>query len=80
MGVEPEEAGDIYSPPALLLALKTSPTSATHWERREALQEGVDCQGPRYKLELGEPRSCSKKMTRTSGGIAGSDQVLYTLN
>jgi hypothetical protein len=37
MGVEPEEAGDIYSPPALLLVLKTSPTSATHWERREAL-------------------------------------------
>ena len=39
MGLEPEKAGNIYSPPALLLALKTSPRRAIHWERWEALRQ-----------------------------------------
>jgi hypothetical protein len=41
MGMEPEEAGNIYFPPALLLALKTSPRSAFHWERWKALRQLV---------------------------------------
>lgn len=39
MGMELEEAGNIYFPPALLLALKTSPRSTIHWERLEALRQ-----------------------------------------
>ena len=39
MGLEPEEAGNIYFPPATLLAHKTSPRSRIHWERWEALRQ-----------------------------------------
>lgn len=39
MGLEPEEAGNIYFPPALFLAHKTSPRSRIHWERWEALRQ-----------------------------------------
>ena len=39
MGLEPEEAGNIYFPPATLLALKASPRSPIHWERWEALRQ-----------------------------------------
>lgn len=41
MGLEPEEAGNIYFPPATLLAMKTSPRSPIHWERWEALHQLV---------------------------------------
>ena len=39
MGLEPEEAGNIYFPAALFLAHKTSPRSRIHWERWEALRQ-----------------------------------------
>ena len=39
MGLDPEEAENIYFPPALLLVLKTSPKSSIHWERWEALRQ-----------------------------------------
>ena len=39
MGLEPEEAGNVNFPPATLLAQKTSPRSAIHWERWEAVRQ-----------------------------------------
>ena len=39
MGMEPEEAGNLYFSPATLLAQKTSPRSAIHWERWEAVRQ-----------------------------------------